>query len=505
MMNHTKEICSSETMTENDHWYGNKSTSDVIVSLVQISKFDKEITLASLNFDSAMKDENNSNTNFNVSKKRKRNSKNKLEHHKPNLGDLHVHSHQLRYCSKYFDTCLSERWAKKEVESDVGYADKICLSLDVHTNVKYYKECFSCMYSSNSMDISNIKHCLKLLKVATQISYEELIKACVSYLESIPWSLDDEKKIRRFAKSLNYPFSYASDLNARLGLPMSSAKIHNDVLNMMHELLQSYFDNAMKNPYCGEFEQILGFRQMFSSAFSQILIGSYQILVNNILKHVNDGIKTYIGKVEHQYDMLEEDGLYNLRWILNILLDTRCAKEIIEYIIEESTLESMFRKHYGWRWWNEWFDVILLIFKESNEGHLLLKPSTRYNLLQQWSWILALGSYEDGENRAEVRKVLSAFITTFPYKIQKEIFSIWLKNGPMVVNHEPEDLYFKDIHEDWIFFLQERIMSLEPGQLALHQNWHTIASSSSSKQKLLSSNPCSSLSSNPTSPCYNSH
>ena len=159
---------------------------------------------------------------------------------------------------------------------------------------------------------------------------------------------------------------------------------------------------------------------VFNGAFSQILIESSQILVNNILKYVNDGIKTYIGKVEHQYDMLEEDGLYNLHWILNILLDTRCAKEAIEYIIEESTLESMLRNHYGRRWWNEWFDVILLIFKESNEGHLLLKSSTRYKFLQQWSWILALGSYEDGENRAEVRKVFSAFITTFPYKKQKK-------------------------------------------------------------------------------------
>ena len=78
MMNHTKEICSLETMTENDHWYGNKSTSDVIVSLMQVSKFDKEITLASLNFDSTTKDENNLNTNFSVNKKKENKAQNRI-------------------------------------------------------------------------------------------------------------------------------------------------------------------------------------------------------------------------------------------------------------------------------------------------------------------------------------------------------------------------------------------------------------------------------------------
>ena len=137
--------------------------------------------------------------------------------------DLHLHSNRLRGCSKYFDACLSKRWEEMAEGCSREAAERVQLSLDVHANVKYYKVWISRMYSP-CQKVPSIKHCLKLLRVASQITYQELVEACMCYLPADPCSEDDENRVRRFAKSPNYPSDCAADLSARLGLQLSNSE-----------------------------------------------------------------------------------------------------------------------------------------------------------------------------------------------------------------------------------------------------------------------------------------
>lgn len=154
---------------------------DVIVSLVQRS------TSIST---SAFVDQGSLAMDKDKTKKRKRLLN--REEEKQNLGDLHANACQLRRCSKYFDTYLSIRWTRAEI---ILSQTPVHLTLDVHTDVEYYKDCFSRMCSRKYKPIPNINHCLKLLQVASQISYLDLVEDCVRYLTSVPWSYEDEKKI----------------------------------------------------------------------------------------------------------------------------------------------------------------------------------------------------------------------------------------------------------------------------------------------------------------------
>jgi len=68
-----------------------------------------------------------------------RNKFSNLEEEEQNLGDLHVNLGQLCHCSKYFKVCLSERWKGIEI---ITFKTPMHLTLDVHTNVEYYRDCF---------------------------------------------------------------------------------------------------------------------------------------------------------------------------------------------------------------------------------------------------------------------------------------------------------------------------------------------------------------------------
>lgn len=70
------------------------------------------------------------------------------------------------------------------------------------------------------LEISNVRHSLKLLQVAVQLEYLKLVEECVNYLIAVQWCEDNERRIQKFALSLHYLKDCAADLSTRLGLSL---------------------------------------------------------------------------------------------------------------------------------------------------------------------------------------------------------------------------------------------------------------------------------------------
>jgi len=155
----------------------------------------------------------------------------------------------------------------------------------------------------------NVKHCLKLLQVASQTSYLELIEDCVRYLTSIPWSHKDEERIQTFANFVFYPSDCVADLSARLGLPLSNAKRHCLLLDMAVDALCICFDDFM---FYGYQENIACYQELFSSGFRDLISRPYQSFVENVLKHVNDGVKKTILEAREQPELHDDPRFDNV-------------------------------------------------------------------------------------------------------------------------------------------------------------------------------------------------
>ena len=134
------------------------------------------------------------------------------------LAVLKVHSGRLSRFSKYFETCLTERWTQP---SDLTFI------LETHTDVAYYRDCFSRMYLSPfHKGFKDVEYSLGLLKVASQIQYHELMDSILLYLSSKVWSDADERMIKLYSASPDFPQKHAQDLIVRLGMDESKEDCH---------------------------------------------------------------------------------------------------------------------------------------------------------------------------------------------------------------------------------------------------------------------------------------
>ncbi|GJX11017.1 BTB/POZ domain-containing protein-like protein isoform X1 [Tanacetum coccineum] len=113
---------------------------------------------------------------------------------------IYLHSTALNR-SKYFGALLSDRWKKSDLDDDddddrhyckINFGVMTSSSMNDYVTVLemlYYDEC------EILNAIENVSIALEILPIALELLFEECVSVCVRYLEAVPWSEDDEKRV----------------------------------------------------------------------------------------------------------------------------------------------------------------------------------------------------------------------------------------------------------------------------------------------------------------------
>ncbi|KAK1316700.1 BTB/POZ domain-containing protein [Acorus calamus] len=107
--------------------------------------------------------------------------------------DLRLHSSALRR-SRYFSALLSDRW-RRHTDESYGDGDPLRLNLTVSafdTHVRVLRLLYAVDFSGA---ISSPSEALSILTVALELLFDELIAACVRYLEAVPWTEEEERAV----------------------------------------------------------------------------------------------------------------------------------------------------------------------------------------------------------------------------------------------------------------------------------------------------------------------
>ncbi|XP_073046260.1 BTB/POZ domain-containing protein At1g63850-like [Primulina eburnea] len=114
---------------------------------------------------------------------------------------LHLHSLVLRR-SKYFAAFLSERWQHQDdfSSNNSGNSRKqyqFSLSVpETSDSIDNYLKVLQLLYSDDLLSsIGSVSTVLSILPIALELLFEDCIKACVKFLEAVPWNEDEEEKI----------------------------------------------------------------------------------------------------------------------------------------------------------------------------------------------------------------------------------------------------------------------------------------------------------------------
>ncbi|XP_062093244.1 BTB/POZ domain-containing protein At1g63850-like isoform X3 [Humulus lupulus] len=113
---------------------------------------------------------------------------------------LYLHSHVLRR-SKYFAALLSDRWQKDrgaDGHDIVGESDEelIRINLGVPPTIESGITVLELLYSGDFFNtINSASMALDLLPVALELLFEECVRSCVRFLEAVPWTEEEEKRV----------------------------------------------------------------------------------------------------------------------------------------------------------------------------------------------------------------------------------------------------------------------------------------------------------------------
>lgn len=343
------------------------------------------------------------------------------EHHEKTLLVLNVHSSRLSRCSKYFETCLSERWRK----SSTTPPSLIEFVLEVHGDVQCYTDCFSRMYSPFLKDFRDVKYSLELLKVASQIEFLELMGSISRYISAIPWSCEDEIRIREYSSSPDFPCEHAEDLAARLGLHMTEKDRHNH----MCDLVQQGIRTALHPD--GNFKNTRAFFEVFLQGIKS---GTSANVARTVVTIVSDETKNMLNAIGKECEEKEfyhlvpkfTEKLLSICWALNALLIAGVAEELVQYIVQLDTLACIVANVNCFNGPEackmaafELAKLILQMYGEVLDGNLLLNTPERTALLKNWHLVL-----ENHVSRDSYYQITKSFFLTLPLEQQTELIKL---------------------------------------------------------------------------------
>ncbi|KAM3291709.1 BTB/POZ domain-containing protein [Capsicum chacoense] len=189
---------------------------------------------------------------------------------------IYLHSDVLRR-SKYFAALLSDRWQKESNDGDSGNSSRMFrFNLGVPatpSSVDHHLTVLQLLYSNDfSTTIHNVSIALSVLPVALELLFEDCIKACVRFLEAVPWTEDEERKILSIVPLLGDEES--QELLARVSIDKNASSeemLHGLILSALHNHPNMAFAKAFVAKLLRDFSSKEAAKRVLDRAFQSSL------------------------------------------------------------------------------------------------------------------------------------------------------------------------------------------------------------------------------------------
>lgn len=338
---------------------------------------------------------------------------------------MDVHRAVLADRSRFFAEKLG-RDRDRVVSHSVEICD--CDDVEVYVETVVLMYCEDLRTRLMGEEVSKV---LGLLKVSAAILFDEGIISCLEYLEAVPWSEDEEKKVVSHLHQLQLHDSVTEVLK-RVSVEPSTSTSDDIFLRLMTNVLQAKDDKArreMKTLISRLVREDLSDHNRLDVSKDTLYHLCHRCLSSLILclseaTCMDEGKRDrgiLMGEIAREAD--------NMQWIVDILIDKKMADEFVklwadqkELAVLHSKIPTMYR--------HEISRITAQLCIAIGRCHILVPKETRFSLLS--TWLDAL--YDDfGWMRRASRTVdkklvedgLSQTILTLPLQQQQVILLNW--------------------------------------------------------------------------------
>ncbi|KAM7474996.1 hypothetical protein LguiB_022239 [Lonicera macranthoides] len=352
---------------------------------------------------------------------------------------IYLHSDVIRR-SKYFAALLSDRWQKET--DDKGSCCKVHRfnlgvpasrgSIDNHITV------LQLLYTN---DFSSVIDCastaLLLIPVALELLFEDCVRACVRFLEAVPWTEEEEKDVLSLIPFLSEEES--QELVARVYPPKNDSSEE-----MLHGLIHAAIHNHPNMAFAKAF--VAKLLRDFSSRESarRVLDRAFE----TSLKVVKESLEEYSSpnfRGDHnETEAIQRLNLHtamtngkNLLWLIERMIELRVADSAVKEWSDQASLTADLQRAFrddAWRNIVPGLPAVMIrcTFKLADAvsvGIIVAAKQVRMKLVKNWLPVLIVCkdvlSQPTAPNHKtvymELEETLLRIISTLPMSVAQDL------------------------------------------------------------------------------------
>ncbi|PKA58138.1 BTB/POZ domain-containing protein [Apostasia shenzhenica] len=326
--------------------------------------------------------------------------------------DLHLHSSFLRR-SRYFDALLSDRWLRPEASATEGSSSSAvsrltlkvlalgnaCRPFDNHVTV------LQLIYTLDFTGvISSVPDALELLPIALELLFDDCVRACVRFLEAVPWTDEEEEGVLSVIPFLREEES--RDLLARVssrnpaidhGKSISEEMLHGLILKASNPQPGMAPVKALTGELLRDYPSRDAVRRVLDRAFSSTLGTVRELLAEYAspdFRVVGDDDET---EAIHRVKLYRAvSNVRSLSWIVDRMIELRVADTAAREWSEQAALTADLQKTLredAWRNILPGFPTVVLrctskLVNAIAAGRTLAPRQVRMELVRHWLPVL---------------------------------------------------------------------------------------------------------------------
>ncbi|XP_039140125.1 BTB/POZ domain-containing protein At3g05675 isoform X2 [Dioscorea cayenensis subsp. rotundata] len=365
---------------------------------------------------------------------------------------VYCHSEILIEKSKYFADRLSENWPTCQILDSRNCVEVYCQELEFNSHVSLLR----LLYLPEPHTWYGVRNTLGILQVAVNLGCHQMARACLDYLEAVPWEEAEEEEILRMVPTLGSQYEV---ILARLQ-PVDPMAITG--------IFISAFRFATSSPPCHLRELKTSVQEQLEYMLTEdddipLLSLRDAVLKSEVRNCVKDLLSRLDCVILSLSSMLQEllSLLSDIAWVCQILCKMEMMKDLVHYWVSASdnivkaldclnsdgnVLDSRLKV----------VEVTCKVLEAISSGNVILPTSSRIHVVNAWlpfarrTRLLVepsapvLDYDEDSpvdpdceigspvKMDAEIWQVMeSAFVSivlTLPSEVQAEILAEWLKS-----------------------------------------------------------------------------
>ncbi|XP_021274859.1 BTB/POZ domain-containing protein At2g13690 [Herrania umbratica] len=310
-------------------------------------------------------------------------------------------------------------------------------------NLGVFRETIELMFEENiakKLVKIGVYRAIDILEVSAGIMFSRGVLSCLKYLEAVPWTEEEEEKLRSLFTRFKFDDATSRDIFARL-YSQESTDTHQNLARHLVSSITTCSDANARNELKSLVKGLLSKSSVYEKEqpdvnkedFYAVCQSCVSLLVN-LFEEASDAItherraekemgKPLIERISRQVD--------NINWLLEILLDRQIAEEFVDLWAHQGELLKMHERASPMVRY-ELSRVSAIIFIAMGTRKLHCRSEARSGLLQSWfgPMLLDFGWLQrcrKGLDMKALEEAMGQTLLTLPLKQQYVLFMEWFR------------------------------------------------------------------------------